>query len=103
MKIFDLSRGSVLISPYITTPDRSVRQKKLPNDIPHTLSRDLYVLTRDATFTSSHVIAHSYEWGELSEEAGGRAVAVSAMASEQSVKICDTFVAASSTNVHHVR
>ena len=41
--------------------------------------------------------------GEISEKAGGRAVAMPAVVSEQSVKTRDNFIAASSTNDHHER
>jgi hypothetical protein len=41
--------------------------------------------------------------GEISEEAGGRAVAPPAMASEQSAKTCDNFIVVNSTNDQHER
>jgi hypothetical protein len=40
---------------------------------------------------------------EISEKAGGRPVALPAMASEQSVKTRDNFLAANNTNEHHER
>jgi hypothetical protein len=41
--------------------------------------------------------------GEISEKTSGRAVALPAMAGEQSARICGSLIVANSTNDHHER